>query len=158
LVSWSRDGEIQSAAMRRLGLNVVRGSSSRGGGKALRQLVRRLPEQDVALAVDGPRGPRQRVKSGAVVARRLGDAQLIPLGIAYGRSLEFRRAWDRFQLPLPFTRVCVVIGEPARPSSAELLTQDLLGVEGRAELALEAWRGRGRRLSDAPHPLLMRDP
>lgn len=158
LVSWSRDGELQAGLMRSFGLEVVRGSSSRGGGVALRQLLRRLPSADVALAVDGPRGPRRRAKAGAVALSRLGAAPVIPLGIVYGRSVVFHRAWDRFELPLPFSRVCVVFGAATRPAGAAQLTQDLLDVEGRAERALEAWRGRSPRLRGASHPLLMRRP
>ncbi len=158
LVSWSKDGDLQCAAMRSFGFSVVRGSSSRGGGAALRQLVRGVPTADIALAVDGPRGPRRRAKGGAVLASRLSGAHLVPLGIAYQRSFMFRRAWDRFQVPLPFSRVCVVIGEPREPSSAERLTQDLLESERRAELALHDWCRGPRGLSGASHPLLTRGP
>ncbi|MCA9640065.1 MAG: lysophospholipid acyltransferase family protein [Myxococcales bacterium] len=158
LVSWSKDGELQSAAMQSFGLTVVRGSSSKGGGAALRQLVRRLPEQDVALAVDGPRGPRRCAKPGAVLASRLAGAPLVPLGIAFGRSFVFRRAWDRFELPLPFSRVCVVIGDASEPSSADRLTEDLDCAERQAERALRAWSEGSKGPSDVPHPLLMRGP
>ncbi|MEZ4372413.1 MAG: DUF374 domain-containing protein [Polyangiaceae bacterium] len=158
MVSWSRDGELQSAAMGSFGLKVVRGSSSRGGGAALRQLVRHLPEQDIALAVDGPRGPRRRAKAGAVLAGRLGGARLVPLGIAYSRSFVFRRAWDRFEVPLPFSRVCVVIGDATDPTSAEQLTRDLQVAERQAQGTLRQWAGGSRRPSAAPHPLLVRGP
>lgn len=113
MVSWSRDGELQSGAMRALGLRVVRGSSSRGGMRGLRELVRRLDgSHDAAFAVDGPRGPLHEVKPGARAAARLAGARLVPLAAAASRARVLRRTWDRFEVPLPFSRVAVVLGAP----------------------------------------------
>jgi lysophospholipid acyltransferase (LPLAT)-like uncharacterized protein len=113
LVSWSRDGELQSGIMRSLGLTVLRGSSSRGGSEGLRRIVRALRQgQDAAFAVDGPRGPRGRAKSGAARAAHLGGALLVPVAGAASRRHVLTKAWDRFELPLPFARVVVVVGEP----------------------------------------------
>lgn len=117
LVSLSRDGAMQSRALALQGLRVVRGSSSRGGARGLVALVRTMKRDgaDAAFAVDGPRGPRGIVKSGAVVAARLAGAVIVPMGGAVRRGIVLRRAWDRFAIAWPFTRVDVVLGRPVDP-------------------------------------------
>jgi lysophospholipid acyltransferase (LPLAT)-like uncharacterized protein len=116
MVSHSRDGEMQAAAMRSLGFDVVRGSSSRGGARALRAIVHRLrePATDAVFAVDGPRGPYGSVKPGVVLAASRAGASVIPAGAAARRGWVLERAWDRFVLPRPFTSVHIVIGDPVR--------------------------------------------
>ncbi len=138
LVSWSRDGALQATVMRCLGLRVVRGSSSRGGASGLLAIARAIANgSDAAFAVDGPRGPRAVAKPGALTAARLGRASLVPIAHAARRSYVLGRAWDQFEVPLPFTRVFVVLGEPRELSASE---------EGLAELgrAIEESRRRAR--------------
>lgn len=124
LVSLSRDGELQSRALSALGLTIERGSSSRGGAAGLLAIVRRLRRgADAAFAVDGPRGPARRVRSdagevGATIAARLAGGVVVPMASACASAWVFRRAWDRFELPRPFSRVAVVIGAPLEPSLA----------------------------------------
>jgi lysophospholipid acyltransferase (LPLAT)-like uncharacterized protein len=111
MVSWSRDGAIQTGVMRGLRFGVVRGSSSRGGGSALRSLVRRLrAAQDAAFAVDGPHGPLHRAQGGAATAAGLAGALLVPAASAARPALVLKNTWDQFEIPLPFARVCVALG------------------------------------------------
>lgn len=119
LVSHSRDGELQAAALRCLGFRVARGSSSRGGARGLASLLRilRTEAADGAFAVDGPRGPYGRAKPGAVLAARRTGALLVPAGCASSRVHVLERAWDRFQIPWPFARVQIVLGAPVDPCS-----------------------------------------
>jgi len=114
MVSHSRDGQIQARALGLLGFLVVRGSSSRGGARGLATIVRglRRTTRDAAFAVDGPRGPYGVVKAGALVAARRSGGVVVPMGSAIGSGLTFERAWDRFALPWPCTRVAVVLGAP----------------------------------------------
>ena len=114
MVSHSRDGGLQAAALTHLGFDVVRGSSSRGGTRALASMVHKLrqPQTDAVFAVDGPRGPYGVVKRGALVAAKTAGACVIPAGAAARRALVLDRAWDRFVLPWPFTRVDIVLGTP----------------------------------------------
>lgn len=118
MVSHSRDGELQAAALRTLGFDVVRGSSSRGGARALAAMVHRLREgADAVFAVDGPRGPYGVVKPGALALAEKSGARVIPAGAAARRGVVLERAWDRFVLPWPFTRVDIVLGAPVAPSA-----------------------------------------
>src|SRR5690606_34949492 len=83
MVSLSKDGELSARVMQSLGLEVVRGSSSRGGARALRAVVAALRAGfDAVFAVDGPRGPFGLPKPGAAQAARLGRAAMVPVGSA----------------------------------------------------------------------------
>jgi hypothetical protein len=110
LVSQSRDGSIAARAAARLGFGVERGSSHRGAVTGARGLVRRLRDGGcVALAVDGPRGPRLRSGSSAMRLARMGRARVVPAAVAARRGYR-ASSWDRFLIPAPFTRVDVVLG------------------------------------------------
>jgi lysophospholipid acyltransferase (LPLAT)-like uncharacterized protein len=142
MVSWSKDGAMQARALARLGLEIVRGSSSRGGARGLAALVRalRLGGRDAAFAVDGPRGPRGKAKPGVVMAARAAGAVLVPIGAAMARGFVFRRAWDRFELAWPFSRVVVRLGgpvDPSHPDALALLEAAIDGANAAARTALD---------------------
>jgi lysophospholipid acyltransferase (LPLAT)-like uncharacterized protein len=121
LVSLSRDGALQARALALQGLRVVRGSSSRGGVRGLAALVRTMRHYgaDAAFAVDGPRGPLGRVKGGVVAAAQATGAVLVPMTGRVRRGVVFKRAWDRFALAWPFTRVEVELGAPIEPDDGD---------------------------------------
>lgn len=114
LASRSRDGELIARYVRRFGLHTIRGSSSRGGAAALRALAGALRDgDDVVVAPDGPRGPRQRVQAGLPALAALSGAPVVPL--AFSASPARRLAtWDAFLVPAPFARGALVIGAPLR--------------------------------------------
>jgi hypothetical protein len=121
MVSLSRDGVMQARALGWQGLEVVRGSSSRGGVRGLASLVRRMKREslDAAFAVDGPRGPYGVVKEGALLAARATGGVLVPMGSHARKSVVVARAWDRFTVALPFTRVTVTLGAPVSPDDVD---------------------------------------
>jgi len=113
MVSHSRDGELLAAALRVLGFSLVRGSSSRGGARALAGMTKQLRKGvDAAFAVDGPRGPSGVVKPGAAAAARATGAVIVPMGAAVAGGRVFFRSWDRFVLAWPFGRVAIVLAAP----------------------------------------------
>ncbi len=113
MVSRSRDGDLLSAIMARLGYSTVRGSTSRGGGQALRQMVRALRAgRDMGLTVDGPRGPREVVKPGVITLARLSGAPIFPAGVWADRKWVFKKTWHRTYLPKPGARIRFAFGEP----------------------------------------------
>jgi lysophospholipid acyltransferase (LPLAT)-like uncharacterized protein len=141
MVSHSKDGELQAAALRTLGFDVVRGSSSRGGARALAAMVHKLrePDTDAVFAVDGPRGPYGVVKPGALALAEKSGARIIPAGAAARRRVVLARAWDRFVLPLPFTRVDIVLGAPiAATDGPEALAHAIAECNQSAEKAFRA--------------------
>jgi hypothetical protein len=112
---------MQARALAIQGFRVVRGSSSRGGARGLAALVRAMRREgaDAAFAVDGPRGPRGVVKGGAIVAARAADAVLVPIAGVVRRGIVLDRAWDRFAVAWPFTRVEVTLGAPIDPHAPD---------------------------------------
>ncbi len=152
MVSLSRDGQLQSGALAMLGLTVVRGSSSRGGARGLAAMVRLLRgrRHDAAFAVDGPRGPYGVAKPGVVLAARRANAVVVPMGSAIAGGMVLARAWDRYSIAWPFSRVSVVLGAPleplaqTRPDEAELdaLSVAIRRANDAAEQSLAAPRGQ----------------
>lgn len=119
LASRSRDGEIVARFVARFGLTVVRGSSSRGGGIAVRALVAAIRNgSDVAIVPDGPRGPREQLQRGVVALAALTGAPVVPLAVG-ARPARRLRSWDRFLVPLPFARCVLAFGPTVRVDPAE---------------------------------------
>jgi lysophospholipid acyltransferase (LPLAT)-like uncharacterized protein len=112
LVSTHQDGEYIAKVIHGLGFGTSRGSSTRGGIKAVRELIQAGTDRlDLAITPDGPRGPREKVQPGAVyLAARLG-LPIVPIGVASRPSVRIK-SWDRFMIPLPFAGCTVVYGEP----------------------------------------------
>jgi len=113
LVSASQDGELLARSLARFGLPAVRGSSSRGGDRAFRELLRvvRREPWDIGITPDGPRGPRHKVKPGIAQLARLTRRAVVPLAFAASRGHRFS-SWDRFLLPYPGSRGVFYYGEP----------------------------------------------
>ncbi len=114
MVSQHLDGEFIARAVERMGYHTVRGSSTRGGSKALREMVRMIRGGlNGAMMVDGPRGPRGEFKPGTVMLAQLSGAKLIPMTYAASKAKIFD-SWDLFLLAKPFSRVVVAYGEPVQ--------------------------------------------
>jgi hypothetical protein len=103
LLSQHRDAEILSHAAGHLGFEFVRGSTTRGGVQALRELMAKSRDLSLAITPDGPRGPRRTLAQGAVyLSSRLG-MPLVAMGIGFDRPWRLK-SWDRFAIPRPFSR------------------------------------------------------
>jgi hypothetical protein len=112
LVSQHRDGELIARAVGHLGFRLARGSSTRGGDQAMRELLRAAEEGAlIAVTPDGPRGPRERVKPGLVALASRSGRPIVPVAAA-SHPAWVLRSWDRFRVPKPFARVVVAYGEP----------------------------------------------
>jgi lysophospholipid acyltransferase (LPLAT)-like uncharacterized protein len=113
MVSQSKDGEYIAQIMQRMNLHAVRGSTSRGGGAALREMIRLVEEGGrVGFTPDGPKGPLQTIHGGVVEVARATGRPIIPVSISSGRKLVFKKSWDKFFVPLPFGRIVVAHGKP----------------------------------------------
>ncbi len=119
LISASRDGAFLADLIRRYGYTAVRGSSSKKGASALRQLSELMAKgEDVAITPDGPRGPAYELGSGIVFLAQNSGAPVMPLNLEYSNCWRLR-SWDRFILPKPFSTVRVIYGPPHRvPATA----------------------------------------
>ncbi len=112
LVSASGDGKLANMLLERLGYGTLRGSTRKAGVQALRRMRTLLADgHAVTITPDGPRGPRHHVNRGAVFLARETGRPILPIGFGVARAARLN-SWDRFTIPLPFSKVCVVLGEP----------------------------------------------
>lgn len=127
LVSPSDDGGLAQRALRRFRYRIVRGSLSRGGARALREMHELVAAGgQLVVTPDGPRGPRHGMNVGIAWLARSSGAPILPVGVAVDRAWRLR-SWDRFTIPKPFARLCVVYGDPvAVPADAS--DADLEGI------------------------------
>src|SRR5215471_6729733 len=142
--SRSRDAEYVARLIKRFGYGAARGSSSRGAGRALAEMVQCLHQGlDVAFTIDGPRGPAYVAKAGAVtLARHTGHA-ILPFHVTPRKYVSVR-SWDRQEIPLPFTRAITLIGEPLYvPRNAS--TEEVNRIQALLQSALEDLREEGER-------------
>ncbi len=112
LISRSRDGELIARTVSYFGQGSVRGSSSRGGREAFREMLKfaELPV-DLAVTPDGPKGPRRQIKDGVIQMARISGRPIVPLNYVCSRGHRFQ-SWDRFLLPYPFARAVYCYGTP----------------------------------------------
>lgn len=111
LISEHRDGELIARAAQALGYRTVRGSTTRGAGRALIGLIAELERGgQVAVTPDGPRGPAREFAPGAAVAAQRAGVPILPVAVHAERAWRLR-SWDRFIIPKPFSRITVAYGE-----------------------------------------------
>jgi lysophospholipid acyltransferase (LPLAT)-like uncharacterized protein len=112
LISPSVDGELGAMMVRRLGAGVIRGSSTHTGARSLRDYYQALVRDNLSPVItpDGPRGPRFKFKPGAILLAQMSGRPMLPL--AYAASHAWLVKWDKFVIPMPFSRVVVAIGPP----------------------------------------------
>jgi lysophospholipid acyltransferase (LPLAT)-like uncharacterized protein len=134
LASEHPDGELMGRTIRHLGFGHVRGSSTRGGTRAIFQLVKKIEHGfDLGITVDGPKGPKFVVKPGPLEIAKLSGAPIVPITTSSSSHWSFN-SWDAFEVPRPLCRVAIRYGEPvAVPSEAgpEEIEQHRMIVEER---------------------------
>lgn len=115
LISPSVDGTAPAMLVEKLGGVVIRGSSTHTGARALRDFYECVVRQGVspALTPDGPKGPLHEFKPGAILLAQITGRPILPIAIAASPRYTFR-TWDAFELPLPFSRIAIVYGEPVK--------------------------------------------
>ena len=119
MISQSKDGDIIAGIAQKSGWHTVRGSSSRNGGGALKEMVGQLQLTGLAAhVVDGPKGPAGIIKAGAVSLARAAGAVVVPIYTTANRAWYFK-SWDRFMLPKPFAKVSLRFGDMLDLSTGE---------------------------------------
>lgn len=114
MVSEHRDGEMIAQTVARLGYQTVRGSSTRGGRAAFRDMLKALRAGNICCILpDGPTGPRHVIKSGTLILAMRAGCPILPITFAAHHPIVLR-SWDRFTLWRPFSRLCLMYGEPFR--------------------------------------------
>jgi lysophospholipid acyltransferase (LPLAT)-like uncharacterized protein len=148
LISPSIDGTAPAMLVEKVGGVVIRGSSTHTGARALRDYYETIVKKLVSPAItpDGPKGPLHEFKPGAVMLSQITGKPILPIAIAAARAIRFR-TWDAFELPLPFSRIAIVYGEPVKVGRATdtaaleqwqaKMAESLLALRRQAEDALE---------------------
>ena len=147
ITSQSLDGEYIARFLKRFGFGTIRGSSSRGGVKALVEMIRHMRRGlPMAFTVDGPRGPRHEAKTGAIILAKKTGNPIVPFSVECSRFWTVN-SWDRMQIPRPFTRARFMISEPIYVPAR---TDERLVEDKRASLqtALETLVENGRQWRD----------
>jgi lysophospholipid acyltransferase (LPLAT)-like uncharacterized protein len=150
MISDHRDGRLIARTVRRFGIKVIPGSSSRDPVQALYRMAQICREQGLpCVTPDGPRGPRMRAAAGPVLAAEMAEAVLIPLSFSASRR-ALLKSWDRFLLPFPFGRGVFVMGpEIPVPSGLDAAGREALRL--RLEQALnEVTAEADRRMGHEP--------
>jgi len=133
IISQHRDGELISRMVEGIGYRTIRGSSTRGGSEALREFTRAASEgHPLAITTDGPQGPPQQCKPGAILAASRTGLPIIPAAAAATRAWTFN-SWDRFSVPKPGSIVYLTYGDPI------IVPSDMAGE------SVAAWQARVTR-------------
>ena len=113
LISQHSDGEYLAQIVQWLGFDVARGSTTRGGAKALLSMIKKIKEDAVSLAItpDGPKGPRFVAQSGAIILGQKTGFPIIPVSLGLTNYWELP-SWDRFRIPKPFSKATIIYEDP----------------------------------------------
>lgn len=113
LISPSVDGEIPAKIIESWGMTSIRGSSTRTGAKALRDIYNTIVKDRISPVItsDGPKGPIHHFKLGAVTLSQLTQAPIVPIAYAASRCWQLK-SWDQFIVPKPFSTIAIVVGKP----------------------------------------------
>lgn len=150
LISLHGDGELIARTAQKLGFQVARGSSTRGGAAGLKGMCDAATRGgDLAMVTDGPRGPAGIVHRGSVALASITGLPVIPGGFAYSRAWRLR-SWDRFAIPKPFARVAIGFGDPipvpkdlGEEAMGEYQEKIRVGIEQATQRARAALGGSG---------------
>lgn len=151
MTSQNFDGEYIACIIQRHGYGAARGSSSKGAGRALVEMIRcHRAGRDTAFTIDGPRGPRYVAKRGSVLLSRATGAAILCFHIAVRKAFVFRKSWDQTEFPYPFTRVAIFIAPPiVVPEGTDDAVQDAKQQE--VQRTLDELRARGEEWLEGKH-------
>ncbi|MGM0420640.1 MAG: lysophospholipid acyltransferase family protein [Bacillota bacterium] len=143
LASQSREGEIISQTLEKLGWDVIRGSNSAGAVSSLKKMLKLIKNQQrLVMTPDGPRGPARKIKLGAVLIQQRSGCPVVPVGVASKWKHVFTGSWDNFELPYFFSKVVVHYGDPIYDLEGLDREEAALVIEEALEQANQAARQR----------------
>jgi lysophospholipid acyltransferase (LPLAT)-like uncharacterized protein len=143
IASLHRDGEIAARAAEKFGIKIVRGSSTRGGFKAFMDLKKYIEQgYDIAITVDGPRGPAETVNDGILYMAKITGKKIVPACFVCDKKVRLK-SWDKLIIPLPFSNGFFAFGKPIEIPSGiddtelekfrDILKQELLEINKNCE-------------------------
>ncbi len=110
MISNSKDGQLIAGPVSKLGFEPIRGSSSRGGTTALRNIIKHLKHYPITITPDGPRGPIYSIKDGILTTAYLTKKPIIPIAVDINKEWVFN-SWDKFRFPKPFSTIHIAYGD-----------------------------------------------
>ncbi|MBI9111459.1 lysophospholipid acyltransferase family protein [Maridesulfovibrio ferrireducens] len=139
MASDSRDGQIITETLERLGFKVARGSSTRGGVKAMLGMTRLMKREGCIgiITVDGPKGPRHKVKQGILAIAQKTDSLIIPIRGYVENPMVFKKSWDHFEVAKPFSRCKVFMDKPFKVTDQKLSPEILESEAAKIEAAMD---------------------
>lgn len=114
VVSLSKDGEVLSEILEKWNYELIRGSSSKGGKEVLESIVDIANRGFTLITPDGPQGPIYEFKAGAIIASQRSSVPLVLCGVKIKSKILFKKSWDRFELPCPFSKIILNFFEPMK--------------------------------------------
>ena len=125
LISEHPDGQLISKTVKYFGINTIHGSTSKGGTKAIRNIIESLKSgQSVGITPDGPRGPKMKINSSIIKIASLTGFKILPLSCSV-KNKFFLKSWDKFLVALPFGKGCFAWGEPLKIKKKITKEEDL---------------------------------
>ena len=114
LISLSKDGELVSNVAEEFEMNPVRGSSSKGGARAFLELIHSIKKNksEILITADGPKGPPEKIKDGTILLAQKTNSVIVPISWYANRVKIFEKSWDKFLMPLPFSKIYFSFGNP----------------------------------------------
>jgi hypothetical protein len=145
LISPSDHGDVPAAVVERAGARALRGSSTRSGGQAMRDLYLAIRKEGttVVTTADGPKGPVHKYKPGGILLARMTNTPIVPMAFA-ARPMKELSTWDRFLVPMPFARVVIAFGEPVEIDRS-VTTENVHRAQAEMEAALAAAKEEAER-------------
>jgi len=130
MVSLSKDGELLADLLDRFGYVTVRGSSSKGGQRALMEIIREAKDgRSLAFAADGPKGPYHNLKSGVIYSALKSGMPILPVSVSPKNKIVLKKTWDKTEIPLPFTKAVQIYGSPVYVKEGDDIEEKRLQVE-----------------------------
>lgn len=112
VLSLSKDGNLAYLFLKKLGVGIIRGSSSRGGYKIILQMLSAIKGgKFTTLTIDGPRGPRHTVKKGIFIIAQKSSKPIMAFS-AYAKNVWTLKSWDQFKIPKPFSKIAIIYSQP----------------------------------------------
>lgn len=141
LASPSKDGELISVPLEKMGFTLVRGSSGKDSIKSVLKLIKLVKDgYSAGTPLDGPKGPIYQVKPGMLYLAQKSGKGIVPVGVAFSKKWVFEKAWDKFQMPKPFSKMLCIIGDPIfipedadKEEYLDILRDELLELDKKAE-------------------------
>jgi lysophospholipid acyltransferase (LPLAT)-like uncharacterized protein len=146
LVSLHGDGSYVADALECVDITPIRGSSSRGGALAVREMLHTARDKDISIATDGPRGPRRKVKDGIVYLASQTGRPIVPTAFSARSSWRIRGRWTDLLVPRPFTTVWLLGGDPITVPGG-LSREQLVAYRDIVQLAMDALTAEADRLA-----------